>query len=141
MMPRRRRTPATDFSDSITLALTGLQAGNTTLLERKDYDRFRVAPLDPATLRAKDVERILKQVSNGSDGRLSMEKFAESIEGRPIYLAKIGTGPKQTLLWSQMHGDEPTHTAVLLDLASYLLQKPAAPMAEEILKNCTLHFI
>ena len=40
-----------------------------------------------------------------------------------------------------MHGDEPTHTAVLLDLANYLLQRPAAPDAVDILSNCTLHFI
>jgi hypothetical protein len=111
------------------------------LLERKEYDRFRVAPLDPATLRAKEVERQVKQLAGRSDGRLSVEKFAESIEGRPIYLCKLGTGPKKILLWSQMHGDEPTHTAVLLDLASYLLQKPAAPKADEILSNCTLYFI
>lgn len=111
------------------------------MLERKDYDRFRVAPLDPASLRAKDVERILEQLASSSGGRLSVEKFAESIEGRPIYLAKLGTGAKRILLWSQMHGDEPTHTAVLLDLANYLLQKPAAAKSEDILSKCTLHFI
>jgi hypothetical protein len=119
------------------------------LLERKEYDRFRVSPLDPAALRARDVERILKKVAAASGGRLKVEKFAESIEGRPIYLAKIGTGPKRVLLWSQMHGDEPTHTAVLLDLANYLLQKPAKPpldqarkrQADDILTSCTLHFI
>ena len=56
-------------------------------------------------------------------------------------MAKIGSGPKRVLLWSQMHGDEPTHTAVLLDLASYLLQLPAEPQAAEILADCTLYFI
>jgi hypothetical protein len=111
------------------------------LLERKEYDEFRVAPLDPAALRARDVERILKQLAESSGGWLTMEKFAESVEGRPIYKVRIGTGPRRVLLWSQMHGDEPTHTAVLLDLANYLLQKPAKPHAEEILNGCTLHFI
>lgn len=111
------------------------------MLDRAEYDRFRVAPLDPAALRARDVEKLLKQVARGSDGRLSYEKYAESLEGRPIYLARIGTGSKRVLLWSQMHGDEPTHTAVLLDLANYLLQKPTEPYAAEILANCTLHFI
>jgi len=111
------------------------------LLEREEYDRFRVAPVDPATLRARDVERLLKQVAGGSGGRLTVEKIAESIEGRPIYLARIGGGPKRVLLWSQMHGDEPTHTAVLLDLVNYLLQAPAKPKAAEVLANCTLYFI
>ncbi|HEX3600243.1 MAG TPA: M14 family zinc carboxypeptidase [Lacipirellulaceae bacterium] len=111
------------------------------MLDREKYDRFRVAPLDPAELRCRDVERILKKLAAASGGRLSIEKFAESIEGRPIYLAKIGSGPKKILLWSQMHGDEPTHTAVLLDLANYLLQKPAELQAADILSKCTLYFI
>src|SRR4051812_13761931 len=111
------------------------------LLERKEYDRFRVSPLDPAALRARDVERLLSRIAEASGGRVKVEKFAMSVEGRPIYLAKIGTGPRRVLLWSQMHGDEPTHTAVLLDLASYLLQSPAKPHEGDILKGCTLHFI
>ena len=74
-------------------------------------------------------------------GRLRVEKFAESFEGRPIYLATLGTGPRRVLLWSQMHGDEPTHTAVLLDLLSYLLRTPAEPLAEEISTGCTLYMI
>ncbi len=92
-------------------------------------------------LRARDVERLLKKVSDASAGRLKMEKFAESIEGRAIYLATLGSGPRRVLLWSQMHGDEPTHTAVLLDLANYLIQLPAKPQADDILRGCTLHFI
>jgi hypothetical protein len=70
-----------------------------------------------------------------------VEKFDESNEGRPIYLATLGTGPRRVLLWSQMHGDEPTHTAVILDLFSYLLQTPAKPGAAEILSGCRLMFI
>jgi hypothetical protein len=113
----------------------------TTVVEREKYDQFRIAPLDPASLRCRDVERTLRQLAQSSDGRLTIEQFAESVEGRPIYLAKIGTGPKQILLWSQMHGDEPTHTAVLLDLASYLLKKSTEAESDDILSKCTLHFI
>jgi len=111
------------------------------LLERAEYDRFRVAPTDPATLRARDVESIVKKLSAESADRLTFEKFDESLEGRPIYLITLGTGPRRVLLWSQMHGDEPTLTSVMLDLFSYLLQKPAAPMADEILSGCTLLFV
>jgi hypothetical protein len=121
------------------------------LLDRSEYDTFRVAPLDPATLRAVEVERIVKRLAELSAGRLKVEKFAESLEGRPIYLCTLGTGPRRVLLWSQMHGDEPTHTAVMLDLFSYLLQTPAKPplgrelgaerQAAEILSGCTLMFI
>src|SRR3954447_1348495 len=111
------------------------------MLDRSEYDKFRVSPLDPATLRSRDVQRLLKKLADASSGRLTFERFAESIEGRPIYLAKIGTGPRRVLLWSQMHGDEPTHTAVLLDMVNYLLQLPPKPHADDILNGCTLHFI
>jgi murein tripeptide amidase MpaA len=116
-------------------------AKGSLVLDREDYDKFRVTPIDPAALRNRDVERILKKLIDSSAGRLKSEKFDESNEGRPIYLATLGTGPRRVLLWSQMHGDEPTHTAVMLDLFSYLSQKPAKPYAEEILSGCTLLFI
>ncbi|MCI0332272.1 MAG: hypothetical protein L0228_03475 [Planctomycetes bacterium] len=111
------------------------------MLNRAQYDRFRVAPTDPATLRCNQVEQIAKKLAETSGGRLRVEKFAESVEGRPIYLVTLGTGDKRVLMWSQMHGDEPTHTAVLLDLFHYLLQQPANPLAAEILAGCTLMFI
>jgi hypothetical protein len=111
------------------------------VLERAQYDKFRVSPGDPSTLRCSDVEKTLAQLAGSSDGRLRVEKYAESLEKRPIHLVTLGDGPKRILLWSQMHGDEPTHTAVLLDLMSYLLQMPAQPQAADILANCTLLMI
>jgi predicted deacylase len=111
------------------------------LLSRRDYERFRVSPIDPATIRVGDVEKVLAKLAGTSGGRLRIEKFAESFEGRPISLATLGNGPTRVLMWSQMHGDEPTHTAVVLDLMSYLLQSPAQPLAKEILANCTLSMI
>jgi predicted deacylase len=111
------------------------------LLSRRDYERFRVSPIDPATIRVGDVEKTLAQLATASAGRLQVKKFADSFEGLPISMATLGTGPTRVLLWSQMHGDEPTHTAVVLDLMSYLLRSPAEPMADEILANCTLSII
>jgi predicted deacylase len=111
------------------------------LFSRRDYERFRVSPMDPATIRVGDVETILAKLASSSAGRLRVEKFAESFEGRPISLATLGSGPTRVLMWSQMHGDEPTHTAVVLDLMSYFLRSPAEPLAGEILDNCTLSII
>lgn len=39
-----------------------------------------------------------------------------SVEGRAIYRVSLGNGPVKVLLWSQMHGDEPTATAALMDI-------------------------
>ncbi len=108
------------------------------MLHREPYDRFRVSPIDPSTLRSEDVERTLVGLAESSAGRLRVERFAESYQGRPIYLATIGNGPRRVLLWSQMHGDEPTHTAVLLDLLSYLTKCSSEPAVVEILSGATL---
>jgi hypothetical protein len=111
------------------------------LLERREYEGFRVSPVDPATIRVETIQKTLAELASRSAGRLRLETFAESFEGRRISMATIGSGPTRVLMWSQMHGDEPTHTAVVLDLLSYLLRSPAEPLANEILANCTLHII
>jgi hypothetical protein len=108
------------------------------LLSREEYDEFRMAAVDPATIRCADVEAALEKLAAGSSGRIKLERFAQSFLGRPIHLVTTGTGPRRVLLWSQMHGDEPTHTAVLLDLLSYLIQSPARPHAADILSGSTL---
>jgi hypothetical protein len=68
-------------------------------------------------------------------GRVRAEEAGKSVEGRPIHLVTVGTGERRVLLWSQMHGDEPSATPALLDLADYLL---TAPEGREILDRLTL---
>jgi len=47
-------------------------------------------------------------------------KVGQSLEGRSIHCVKWGNGPVKILMWSQMHGDEPTATMALLDLFRFL---------------------
>lgn len=44
----------------------------------------------------------------------------KSIEGRNIFRVQYGEGPVKVLLWSQMHGDEPTSTMALMDIFNFL---------------------
>ncbi len=48
-----------------------------------------------------------------------------SFEQRPIYHLRLGHGPQRILLWSQMHGDESTATAALMDFVHLLTQHTA----------------
>ncbi|MEO1497147.1 MAG: M14 family zinc carboxypeptidase [Planctomycetota bacterium] len=66
-------------------------------------------------------------------------RLGESFEGRPIELVRLGEGPTRVLMWSQMHGDEPTHTSVLLNLLGWLASDDAA--AAEFLSRLTLGII
>ncbi len=69
---------------------------------------------------------------------VNCKQIGSSHEGRPINLIEFGHGPKRLLAWSQMHGDEPTHTAVLVRLVEQLLGRPDAEESRAILKGVTL---
>jgi len=64
-----------------------------------------------------------------------------SFEGRPIRLVKTGTGSIKVLLWSQMHGDEPTATMAICDILNYLQNTGKESMTVKILSGLTLYFL
>ena len=63
--------------------------------------------------------------------------MGRSVQGRSIHLVTLGSGPRRILLWSQMHGDEPSATPALLDLADTLLASDE-PEPRAILEGLTL---
>ncbi len=56
-------------------------------------------------------------------------------------MLSLGHGPKSILLWSQMHGDEPSATPALLDLADFLAREESRPEIARILGAFTLRMI
>ncbi len=66
-----------------------------------------------------------------------------SVEERSIHSVRIGDGPTTVLLWSQMHGDEPTATAALMDIFCFLQAKDDdfTAFRKNILDRLTLVFI
>lgn len=62
-----------------------------------------------------------------------------SVEERPIYSLKFGSGPIKILLWSQMHGNESTTTKALFDCFNLFQTNNEIP--KHILKACTLFVI
>jgi hypothetical protein len=65
-------------------------------------------------------------------GLFSMSPLGTSAEGRPIPLLKFGSGPVTVLLWSQMHGDEPTATMAIVDLLNFLSRERRHPVTTAI---------
>lgn len=65
-----------------------------------------------------------------------------SVERRNIYRIKIGTGPINVLLWSQMHGDEPTATMAIMDLLNFFsASRDFIEFKREILSKITIHIL
>lgn len=51
---------------------------------------------------------------------LSLAQAGESIEGRPLYSATIGEGPRKLMIVTQQHGDEPVGTESAMHLLEWL---------------------
>ena len=87
-------------------------------LSEVDYviDNYRNKSLTTRRFKQADLHPLLKDLPDA----FSVDTAGTSVEGRPLYRVEYGTGPVEVLLWSQMHGDEPTATAALFDLFHWL---------------------
>ncbi len=94
-------------------------------------------PLVTHALVQTQVARLVRE----SGGLITSEVLGTSVEGRPIHHLTIGRGSKTVLLWSQMHGDEPTATSALFDLCQWLITHRSEPMVARLLANLTLHVV
>jgi len=83
----------------------------------------------------------LQSLESRHPGSIRLEEVGKSFLGRSIQMLSVGTGDKKILLWSQMHGDEPSATPALLDIANYLVEHADEPAARSILQNFTLLMI
>jgi hypothetical protein len=104
------------------------------------WDAEHVSPPLPPLLEHTEVERRLAALS-AADPRFMLERAGASLEGRSINLVTIGTGPFRVLLWSQMHGDEPTATAALFDVFEYFQRHRTDPVVQRMLSSLTLYVV
>jgi hypothetical protein len=101
------------------------------------WSSSRVVTTPAPCLRPDGLGRAIRTLAKRHPGRLLVEEVGRSVQGRPIQLLTVGRGPRRVLLWSQMHGDEPSATPALLDVAEYLLDRDD-PVAKAILAETTL---
>lgn len=92
-------------------------------------------------LRPEDLSAALERLARRYPEQLSVEQVGESFMGRSINLLRLGTGSKKILMWSQMHGDEPSATPALLDIAAFLLSRQSVPAMRDVLEEFTLLMI
>jgi hypothetical protein len=105
------------------------------------HQKFRENTLHQRRFKQSD---ILPLISKRKDNTLyEIRSVGESFEGREIQMLKIGTGPRKVLLWTQMHGDEPTATMASFDIFNFFESKNDGfdSIRKEILTNTTLYFL
>ncbi|WP_375771307.1 M14 family metallopeptidase [Archangium gephyra] len=95
----------------------------------------------PALVRHSHVQSQLRRLHQSASYLFQVEEVGRSVEGRALHLVRVGSGPRHLLLWSQMHGDEPTATTALLDLFEYLRLHRAHPRVARLLSALTLHAV
>ena len=105
------------------------------------WPRVRVSPADPWALKHRELRAALAVLQHRHPGLITLVEEGVSTEGRKIPALRLGHGPTGVLLWSQMHGDEPTATAALLDLLNWLGATPADPAVQQVLAKLTLWII
>jgi hypothetical protein len=105
------------------------------------WDAEHVSPPLPPLVDHAEVVRRLKALTDKHSDLFEAEKIGESVEGRSINHVRVGRGTVRVMLWSQMHGDEPTATSALFDLFEYLQRHRDDPPVRRILSALTLHVV
>ncbi len=104
------------------------------------HPHYREPSITTRRFKHRDIEPLLLQLKN--DPQFTVTRLGESVEGRAIYDVSFGRGPTPVLLWSQMHGNEPTATMAGLDLFTFIQGDSAlAGIRQTILDSLTVHFV
>jgi hypothetical protein len=98
------------------------------------------APLPPL-LTHRDVEGVVRRVAQEAPELFSQEVIGQSVEGRALRHVWFGHGATHVLLWSQMHGDEPTATAALFDLFEYVKRHRQDANVQRMIDALTVHVV
>ncbi len=98
------------------------------------------SPVSPLVDHAEVKSRVQAIASAGADV-LRVREVGRSLEGREVWDVTFGTGPFVVLMWSQMHGDEPTATSALFDLYEYIRRHEAEPAVRQLLSALTVHTV
>lgn len=113
---------------------------DTTMLKQA-YDQFKETRITHRRFKHADLEPIL--LEHQQRGNLKVDEIGRSVQNKAIYSLKYGEGTKKAMLWSQMHGNEPTATMALLDLFNFFQGSgdDFDSVRNLIRENVTIHFI
>jgi hypothetical protein len=116
-------------------------AAPTPVALGRDWDAHHVSPpLAPLVTHADVVSRVTALARETPD-LFSTETIGASTEGRSLHHVWFGRGPMHVLLWSQMHGDEPTATSALFDLFDWVRRERGSPAGQQLLDALTVHVV
>lgn len=131
-----------------TLLLFLLSITFSSFAQEKSFDKFlfdgykdyKESTLSVRRVKHAQIQPLINAVRMNSDFQITT--LGQSIEGRDISMLSIGEGEIDILLWSQMHGDEPTATLAIFDIINFLSSSTELKKEkQQMLKKVKLHFI
>ncbi|MCG9972484.1 M14 family metallopeptidase [Christiangramia crocea] len=106
------------------------------LFTDKSYAGIKFEKITGRYVTISDIELIKKEFEKDFE----IVEIGKSVQNRPIYIYKLGTGKTKVLAWSQMHGNESTTTKAIIDLLN-VFKKASHKIISGILENCSLYII
>lgn len=103
-----------------------------------NYEKYKSTALKNRLFTWRDIDKLIHQI-----GINQWQQLGASYLGKPIRMLRIGTGPIKIMVWSQMHGNEPTATAAIFDIINFFTAgaDENQNLRDIILNNCNLYFI
>ncbi|MEN8186915.1 MAG: M14 metallopeptidase family protein [Bacteroidota bacterium] len=98
-----------------------------------EYENYKELKLTKRRVKHAEIQPLINSLK--AEKGFEVRTLGKSIEGREIRMISLGEGKTDVLLWSQMHGNEPTATMAIFDMLNYFKSN------KEILKKVKLHFI
>ncbi|MFS4468304.1 M14 metallopeptidase family protein [Maribacter sp. 2210JD10-5] len=115
------------------------QETNLTAELYDTYDTYKESSLNERRIKHSELQPLIEQYT--ANPRFKVTEVGQSIGGKSLSLISTGKGPVNVLLWSQMHGDEPTATQAIFDILNFLNNDDFVTEKEQILSEVTLHFL
>lgn len=117
--------------------LTQVMLAQSSMTFLDNYDAYKEHTIENRRFKHHQIKKLIHALP---DTIYSVTQAGMSIEGKEIYLIKLGHGDEKVLLWSQMHGNEPTATMAIFDIFNYITHAQDGTR-QQILDNLTLYFI
>jgi len=102
------------------------------------WEKQHISNIFPSNVRYKDLQKYLEDLKKIG---LKVEEVGKSYGNLEIYQVEWGTGRTRILMWSQMHGDEPTATSSLLDMFAFLQKNRDKDWVKKLQKTLTIRAV
>ncbi len=118
--------------------MTGNQSIGKALYDA--HPTYQEASLQHRRFKHADIVPLIERLQSST---AEVNVLGQSIEQLDIYEIKLGAGEKNIMLWTQMHGDEPTSTMAIFDMLHFLQSSDSefSELRQLILSELTICFI